>query len=62
MALLGEGGPLSSEDTVSDGFSPARALEDGFVCSDNSIDRGIFFGRKFPGDDEVEFLVPEMTS
>lgn len=38
--------------------------EDGFVCSDNIIDRGIFSGRKyFPGDDVRRgLLVPEMTS
>lgn len=64
MMMMCKEGLMSSEDTLGEGFPCDVSLQDGFVCSDGIIDRGIFSGGKyFPGDDVKRgLLVPEMIS
>lgn len=65
MMMSRKGGLLSREDTLGEASLHSASQQDGFVCSDGIMDRGIFSGGKdFPGDDDVKrgLWVPEMMS
>lgn len=52
MMVPWKGGLVSSEDTLGEVFPCSVSQQDGFVCSDDIIDRGIFSGGKYFSDDD----------